>query len=257
MRLAVTLAAMVFVVGMASNESLAQERGGVDPLGSARWKDMEKIFLADGPFEFDERVKVLSSSLAENPLQVPITVDATALTDVREVVVFADFNPILEIIRFYPDATNAYLGFRAKLQQSSPVRAAAKTADGVWHVGGTWVNTAGGGCTAPSAGSASPAWQKRLNEVSARTWSEGALAGRVRLRIVHPMDTGLVAGIPAFHLEEVVLKETSGKSLMRLQLSQPVSENPVFTLNRGAQKEALAVSGHDNNGNTFDVRIAP
>ena len=29
-----------------------------------------------------------------------------------------------------------------------------------WHVGGTWVNTTGGGCSAPSVGSASPIWQR-------------------------------------------------------------------------------------------------
>ena len=51
-----------------------------------------------------------------------------------------------------------------------PVRAAVRTGNGNWHVGGTWVNTAGGGCTLPSTGSASPEWQKRLGEVSSRVW---------------------------------------------------------------------------------------
>ena len=83
------------------------------------------------------------------------------------------------------------------------------------------------------------------------------MSGRVRLRIIHPMDTGLMAGVPAFHLEEVVLKDDAGKRLMRLEISQPVSENPVFTLNRGAVQGSLMVSGRDNNGNMFDVRVAP
>ncbi|MCK6376029.1 MAG: quinoprotein dehydrogenase-associated SoxYZ-like carrier [Zoogloea sp.] len=257
MRLAASLIAVLLALTCGGNPAIAHGKETADPLGSARWKDMERDFLSDGPVQFDERVKVISSGLAENPLQVPITVDATALTGVKEVLVFADFNPILEILRFYPESTSAYLGFRAKLQQSSPVRAAAKTADGVWHVGGVWVNTTGGGCTAPSAASTSSEWQKRLNEVTARTWSEGPMSGRVRLRIIHPMDTGLMAGVPAFHLEEVVLKDAAGKRLMRLEISQPVSENPVFTLNRGAVQGSLMVSGRDNNGNMFDVRVAP
>lgn len=234
----------------------AAERAG-DPLGSSRWGDMERNFLAGEPYLFDERVKVQAPEIAENPMQVPVTVDATALGDVKEVLVFADFNPILEVLRFYPEAASAYLGFRVKLQQSSPVRAAARTSDGVWHVGGTLVNTTGGGCTAPSAASASTEWQRRLNEVTARTWSEGPMSGRVRLRIVHPMDTGLIAGIPAFHLESLVLRDASGKPLMRLEIAQPVSENPVFTLHRSVQGGGLEAAGRDNNGNTFDVRIAP
>jgi sulfur-oxidizing protein SoxY len=164
---------------------------------------------------------------------------------------------ILEILRFYPESASPYLGFRVKLQQSSPVRAAARTGDGVWHLGGVIVNTVGGGCTAPSAGSASPEWQKRLNEVSARSWNEGPMSGRLRLRVIHPMDTGLVAGIPAFHLESLMLKDDAGTPLMRLTLSQPVSENPVFTLHRGRSAGSVEVSGRDNNGNTFDVRVAP
>jgi len=228
-----------------------------DPLASARWGEMEGIFLSAQPYVFDARVKVLAPEQSEDPMQVPVTVDATALPDVREVVVFADFNPILEVLRFQPAGALAYLGFRMKLQQSSPVRAAARTGDGVWHVGGALVNTAGGGCTAPSAGSVSIAWQKRLNEVSARVWSEGPQAGRIRLRIVHPMDTGLIAGIPAFHLEALDLQNEAGQLLMHLDLAQPVSENPVFTLQRGSATGALRLLGRDNNGNRIDTRIAP
>lgn len=256
MKHGLAVAALATLVLLGFGQVLAAD-GGADPLGSARWLDMQKAFLDDGRVVFDERVKVVAPETAENPLQVPVTVDATALPDIREVLVFADFNPILQILRFYPEAGSAYLGFRAKLQQSSPVRAAARTGDGVWHVGGTWVNTVGGGCTAPSQASGSQEWQQRLNEVSGRQWSEGPRSGRVRLRVVHPMDTGLVAGIPAFHIEEIVFRDAAGKLLMRLQTFEPVSENPVFTLNRGDVAGPVEARGRDNNGNLFDARIAP
>ena len=51
------------------------------------------------------------------------------------VLVFADFRPILQILRFFPQRASAFSGFRIKLQQSSPVRAAALTSDGVWAPG--------------------------------------------------------------------------------------------------------------------------
>lgn len=247
---AIALAALMSPVEAAS----LAERG--DPLESARWADMHKRVLNQDPVLFDPRVKLVAPSLAENPLQVPISVDASAIGKVIEVVVFADFNPIVEILRFYPEAAPARLGFRVKLQQSTPVRAAARTADGVWHVGGTWVNTTGGGCTTPSLGSGASNWQSRLNEVSARQWSSGNNVGRIRLKIVHPMDTGLVAGIPSFFLEDIEFRDADGRRLMRVRPAEPVAENPVFTLEREGRGEIEAL-GRDNNGNAFKVRIAP
>jgi sulfur-oxidizing protein SoxY len=255
MKYPLTIAAIALAALLPPAEAAALlERS--DPLDSARWSDMQKAFLAGAPVVFDPRVNVISPSIAENPMQVPVTVDATALPGVLEVIVFADFNPIVKVLRFFPESAPAFLGFRVKLQQSTPVRAAARTADGVWHVGGTWVNTVGGGCTAPSAAGGSKEWQQRLNEVSGRQWSEGPNAGRVRLRIVHPMDTGLVAGTPAFFLEEINFADAAGQRLMRVQTYEPVSENPVFTLNRGGVEGVVEASGRDNNGNAFKARIS-
>lgn len=226
-----------------------------DPLQAPGWPEVRRAVLGEVPVVFDERVRVQVPALAEDPLQVPLTVDASALGRVREVRVFADLNPIVGILSFYPEAAPARLGFRIKLQQSTPVRAAALDEAGVWHVGGQWVATTGGGCTAPSLGTASPEWQRRLNEVSGRRWAATAdgAASRLRLRIVHPMDTGLVAGIPAFHLEQLDFHDAAGVLLMRIRLHEPVSENPVFTL--GGSEGPVRVSGRDNNGNRVEAQI--
>lgn len=231
-----------------------------DPLDSSRWEDMRKEFFPRDTVVFDERVKVTAPVTAENPLHVPIAVDATQLPGVREVLVFADFNPIVRMLSFEPGSAAARLAFRVKLQQSTPVRAAARTADGTWHVGGTWVNTTGGGCTLPSAGSASPEWQKRLNEVSGRIWSGSAdrASGRVRIRLIHPMDTGLAAGIPAFFIQDLELTDPAGQVLMRIHAYEPVSENPLFTLDLPPGQSDLAkvrVTGADNNGNRIQAWV--
>lgn len=256
MRLMTSIAAAFATLAMISSPLKAAETH-TDPLGSVQWSGMERLFLSGQKYTFDSRVKVQAPETAEDPLNVPITVDASALSDVEEVLVFADFNPISEILRFHPYATSSFISFRAKLQQTTPVRAAVRTADGVWHVGGTLVQTIGGGCTAPSFGSASPEWQQRLNQVSARVWTEGPMSGRVRLRIIHPMDTGLVAGIPPFYLETLTFRNEAGQAVARLEIFQPVSENPVFTLNRGRTEGVLLAEGRDNNGNTLNARIAP
>lgn len=233
---------------------------GRDPLASARWEDMRKQFFPGQPVVFDDRVKVTAPKFAEDSMNVPVRVDAGGLRDVREIVVFADFNPILKVLEFYPEQAKPFLAFRFKLQQASPVRAAARTADGVWHVGGTWVDAAGGGCTAPGAGRAAGGWEKVLNEVNGRVWTEPDASRRVRVRVMHPMDTGLAPGIPAFYIERLVLKDDGGTAYLRLNTFEPVSENPIFTfdLPAGARPAGkLVLSGADNNGNQIAARLGP
>lgn len=230
-----------------------------DPLDSARWGDMVKAFFDGQAVVFDSRVRVQGPEFAEDSLNVPISVDATALPDVREVLVFADFNPILAVLRFFPEQAQPRLGLRLKLQQSSPVRAAARTADGTWHVGGTWVTATGGGCTAPSTGSSSPEWLERLNEVSGRIFPRIDGGERVRLRIIHPMDTGLAAGIPVFHIEQLTLANEGGAPLMRIETYEPVSENPLFTVDLppgAAGAGRVRATGRDNNGNRIDAWVS-
>lgn len=228
-----------------------------DPLDSPRWEDMRKSFFADATVVFDERVRVSGPAVAEDSLNVPVSVDASGLPAVEELIVFADFNPIVKALRFEPGAAQPRLGFRIKLQQSSPVRAAARTADGVWRIGGAWITATGGGCTLPSVGSGSPEWQERLNEVNGKLWPRVDGGERLRMRIIHPMDTGLAAGIPAFHIEDIVITDAEGRTLSRIQPLEPVSENPSFTLDlRAAAPGArLHVAGRDNNGNRIDAWV--
>ena len=261
MRLSIlmTCAALALLPGhAASAPAELTQTADTDPLGSSRWQDMQREFFADARVVFDERVRVSAPTSAEDAMNVPVLVDASALQGVEEVLIFADFNPIVKALSFEPGRARSVLGFRLKLQQSTPVRAAARTADGVWHVGGTWVNTTGGGCTLPSTGNASPEWQQRLNEVSARLWSRVDGGSRLRLQIIHPMDTGLAAGIPVFHIETLEIQSGAGDALMTIYPAEPVAENPLFTVDipPGVIGDgALKIAGRDNNGNRIKAEV--
>lgn len=251
----VRLALFVLLVVACSAASAA---AGPDPLQSARWGDMHRTFFKDARVEFDSRVKVVSPKVAEDPMNVPVAVNVEDLTGVQEVLVFADFNPIIKVLSFQPGQAKPSLGFRMKLQQSSPVRAAARTADGVWHVGGTWVETTGGGCTVPSAGRASGQWDRLLGQVQGRVWDRGEGDLRVRLKVIHPMDTGLAAGIPAFYIERLTLADGQGTVFMTIDTFEPVSENPTFSFDidpRAKPRGGLSLTGADNNGNRISARI--
>jgi sulfur-oxidizing protein SoxY len=229
-----------------------------DPLASPLWPEIRTQILGNAPYVFDARVEVTAPPMAENSAQLPVAVRVHGLGRVREIVLFADYNPIPKILALRPLAAKPYVATRFKINMASPVRAAALAEDGLWHVGGVWVDAAGGGCTLPSAASADAAWQSRLGETQARAWLKGkGKISRIRLRMIHPMDTGLAAGIPAFYLEHSRLRAVDGRVLAELDTFEPVSENPILTLEveGRAGGQGLLFEGRDNNGNEFKARI--
>lgn len=231
-----------------------------DPFGSMQWPALRNQYLPNAPVVFDSRVKVTAPKFAEDSMNVPVAVNADALPDVVRVMVLVDRNPIHQVLEFFPLKAHSSLSFRFKLEQGSPVRAAALTRDGVWHVGGTLVDAAGGGCTVPGTTRADGSWSRTLNQVDARLFSSPATpeAARLKLRIMHPMDTGLAAGIPAFYIQHLTLSDQAGTEYMKLKLYEPVSENPVFSFDLPGQPEgALRLAGVDNNGNRIAAKVAP
>jgi sulfur-oxidizing protein SoxY len=254
-------AGLLVTVGLVPSQAQAQTTEG-DPYGSFQWPDLKREFLGAGTVVFDERVKVQGPTFAEDPMNVPITVSADGLGDVEVITVIVDRNPIRKVLEYFPLDSLPRVSFRFKLEQASPVRVAVKTRDGVWHVGGVFIDSAGGGCTAAGATLRDASWTKSLGDVSAKVFAQsvpaaGANTGsklitgtRLRLRVMHPMDTGLVGGIPAFYVNKLSLQEASGRELMRLNAFEPISENPVFSFDfPGAPRGQLQLVGTDNNGN--------
>jgi sulfur-oxidizing protein SoxY len=237
-----------------------------DPYQSHPWVDMRKEYLgATAATVFDERVQVRGPAFAEDPMNVPISISVRDLPGVDRIVVLVDRNPIRKVLEYQPLSALPSVSFRFKLEQASPVRAAARTADGVWHIGGTLVDSAGGGCTVSGATRKDGSWTQTLGLVSARVFDASPVPGeagaagsgsRLRLKVMHPMDTGLVGGIPAFYVNRLSVRDAQDKELLRLQTFEPVSENPVFSFDFPVKPAgALRIVGTDNNGNRIDAKL--
>lgn len=237
---------------------------GGDPFRSLQWPDLKREFFGSAQVVFDERVQVRAPAFAEDPMNVPVSVAALGLPDIESIVVFVDRNPIRKVLEYQPLAALASVGLRFKLEQASPVRAAARTKDGVWHVGGTLVDSSGGGCTVAGATRKDGSWSQTLGQVSGKLFPGSPIAqaqgssgaSRLRVRVMHPMDTGLVGGIPAFYVNRLSVRDAAGRELLRLATFEPVSENPVFSFDfPGRVAGGLRLVGTDNNGNRIDSRI--
>jgi sulfur-oxidizing protein SoxY len=234
-----------------------------DPHQSRAWPELKREHLgANARVVFDKRVEVLGPSFAEDPMNVPITVRVKGIADVQRVVVLVDRNPIRKVLEYQPVAALPVIGFRFKLEQASPVRAAVQTKNGQWFVGSTWVDSSGGGCTANGASRNDGSWSQTLGQGQAKVYGQSAAIGeagaRLRLRVMHPMDTGLVGGVPAFFVNKLSVRDADGRELARVLTFEPVAENPVFSFDFAtAPRAPLSISGSDNNGNKIALTTSP
>jgi sulfur-oxidizing protein SoxY len=244
----VALCAFLFPLGAQAEKT--------DPLNSPLWDYMRQVFIGNAPYTFDPKVKVAVPAFAEDPTQAPIAIDATAYAgQIEKIIAWADLNPIQHILTYYPHPdVLPVMALRIKVQQGTPVRAAVLTKDGLWHIGGDYLDAAGGGCTTPSTGNADPYWESHLGEMKTRLFprQEG---GRYKLKVIHPMDTGLVDAIPEFYIQQLEVRSGEGKTLSRMELSPPVSENPVFTFDVRDPTKQHTVWMRDNGGNEFEQAL--
>lgn len=157
---------------------------------------------------------------------MPITVSADGLANVGLITVLVDRNPIRMVLEYFPLGAVPSVSFHFKLEQASLVRAAVRTRDGVWHVGGTLVDLAGGGRTVVGATRNDGGWSRTLGTATCRLFpasvpssfpnsavpgqADGSALTRLRVRVMHPMDIGLVGGIPAFYVNRLSVRDAQG-----------------------------------------------
>ncbi len=254
----ILLQAIVTVIALTLSYALAADTRTLpeDPLNSVMWDNLAGRFFP-GEVVIDQRVKVVGPHDAEDQMQVPITVDATALDNVVEIVALADLNPIPHILTLHPTRAQAFIGFRVKLEQASPIRVGVKTSDGVWHVNGIYVTAAGGGCTAPALAHGIDNWYQTLGETRALFRRETENSARLSMRMRHPMDTGLAPGIPVFYMNTVEVTSPAGDELARVELFEPISENPTLTLKPLVEDklDELLVYARDTEANEFNFTL--
>lgn len=245
---------LVCILGWSAYGQGDAPASNADPVPSVMWAFYHKQILNQAPFVFDDRVKLLAPPFAEDARQVPLEIDARALPDVVRILAWAELNPLPRIVDFEPgEQVMPWLSVRIRVEQATPLRAAALTRDGIWHVGSALVDAAGGGCTAPSVVRTQPGWEEHLGEVLGGRYrrQEGS---RLRLQIAHPMDNGLVSGIPEFFINQAELLDEHGQRLAALVLYPAVSENPSLGFDVRALGPTRLVL-QDNSGNRFEAAV--
>lgn len=225
-----------------------------DPLDSPVWDAVVENYLKDYPIVFDKDVIVGLPPVTEDQTQVPIMIDARKLGAVDEVMVIADLSPFPLTLKVRPKQAPAIFAFRTRIEQGTAIRAAVRK-DGAWRVGAQYLDATGGGCSAPPNVEARVDWDD-IGQMRARLWREAQDQLRLRLRIIHPMDTGLHKE-PAFFIQTVEIKDADGATLAEMDVHEPIASNPVFTLQFADPRRGdhVAVTAKDNDGGVFTSKV--
>ena len=237
------------------------ETPAADPFQSVSWDGIREVTFGTAPLRFDlDQVRVEAPRKVEDGAQVPVAVSVQGLGEIKEIIVIADLNPAPRAITFRPLSARPRLAMRIKIEQASAIHAAALTSDGVWHVGGTKVDAPGGGCSTPSASQSSQSWKTHLNAIQGKAWRRADGGDRLRLRLIHPMNTGFVTGIPAFFIDHLKVFTAEGKQVAEMQPGEPLSENPVVSLDltpEGSSAKGYRIDWSDTDGNSGSAKLPP
>lgn len=230
----------------------------VDPYDSPLWQTMHQDFLYGDEAVFDDLVTVVMPVDIENSTDVPVAIQFSPdLGEVEEVALIAENNPIPLVARMYPHRQINMFGIKIRLEMSTPVRAAARTADGVWHVGSEWANVlTPGGCSAPIEFSVA-GMGARVGEISFRTFEREDGTDRLKMRIIHPMETGFAFTpegdeIPAYYVERIELADDDGP-IADLVTNAAVAPDPIFTIDTAGLNQSLHINARDSEGLEFET----
>ena len=233
---------------------LAQNSYGKNPVESPTFDDILKEIIKDDKYIFDDKnINVQVPLFADNPVQVPIFVDAKAIKNAKRMVIFTDLNPISKVIDMDLQNLLPIVSLNIKVAQETPIRALVLDDKGLWHIGSNNIKSFGGGCSVSSVSSTDTNFDKLLGKVKGNVFKNPDSI-RLKASIFHPMETGLVFGNSEFYINKITIK-ADDKVLALVDAYSTISENPRFIFETLLQSEDYKIEFFDIDGNEFKMDI--
>ena len=226
-----------------------------NPIPSPTFDDILKDIIKNDKYIFDdENIEIKVPSFADNPIQVPIFVNAKKIKDAKRMILFADLNPIPKIIDMDLKAIYPLISLNIKVAQETPLRALILDENSVWHIGSNNIKSFGGGCSVASVTSSDTDFGKLLGKIKSEVFEVEKDTYRIKSSIFHPMETGLIFGNPEFYINKIVLKD-GVNILSTMELFSAISENPRFIFETKIKSQNYIIEFSDVDGNVFTSDI--
>ena len=233
---------------------LVQNSFGKNPVESPTFDNILKEIIKDDKYIFDDKnINVQVPLFADNPVQVPIFVDAKAIKNAKRMVIFTDLNPISKVIDMDLQNLLPIVSLNIKVAQETPIRALVLDDKGLWHIGSNNIKSFGGGCSVSSVASTDTNFDKLLGKAKGNVFKTPDSI-RLKASIFHPMETGLVFGNSEFYINKITIK-ADDKVLANIDAYSSISENPRFIFETLVESKDYKIEFFDIDGNKFNMDI--
>lgn len=200
---------------------------GGNPIPSPTFDDILKTVIADDKYIFDdENITLEVPTFADNPIQVPIFADAKLIKNAKQMILFADLNPIPIIVNMKLNELLPVISLNIKVAQETPLRALVLDEKNIWHIASKNIKSFGGGCSVASVSSSGDDFAKLLGKTKVNTFESNGIY-RIKSSIFHPMETGLIFGNNEFYINKILVKADE-KDIAEISTYSAISENPRF-----------------------------
>ena len=232
----------------------AQNTYANNPVESPTFDDILKRIIQDDKYIFDDKnINIKVPLFADNPVQVPIFVDAKAIKNAKRMVIFTDLNPISKVIDMDLQNLLPIVSLNIKVAQETPIRALVLDDKGLWHIGSNNIKSFGGGCSVSSVASTDTNFDKLLGKAKGNVFKTPDSI-RLKASIFHPMETGLVFGNSEFYINKITIK-ADDKVLANIDAYSSISENPRFIFETLVESKDYKIEFFDIDGNKFNMDI--
>jgi len=216
--------------------------------------DIIKTVIADQKYVIDKsKIIIKVPDFADNPVQVPIFIDASKIKNVQRLVVFADYNPIPKILDMSVKDFLPIFSANIKVAQETPIRIMVQDEHNTWHIASALIKSAGGGCDVSSQASGNKEFSSLIGTTKGKVFNRKDRQ-RIKASIFHPMETGLIFGNSEFFVERIIIRNKD-KIVSDMEITSVISENPRFTFETNKTFKDLSINFIDNTGDNYLLKL--
>jgi sulfur-oxidizing protein SoxY len=215
----------------------------------------------DQKFRDAPLIKIIIQDEVEESHEVSMVVKVpNELKDTKKIFILVDNNPIQLVTKIYPEKPIKTVGFNIRMEQDSYVRAAILNSEGVWNISSKKVFVKSpGGCSLPACDPTKQVCKEsELGKIVMNKYKRSSGDWRLKFKINHPMDTGLVTNpesgklVPEYYINWVYFTDSNG-ALAKAQTFGALSANPTLILDFYDSFLKPNVKATDTKGNEFST----
>ena len=209
----------------------------------------------------NSKIKIIIQDEVEEAHEVSMVVKMPkTLKDTKKIFILVDNNPIQLVTKIFPQKPLKSVGFNIRLEQDSYVRVAILDKKNIWQVSSKKVVVKSpGGCSLPACDPTKEACEARkLGKIVMHKYKRSSGDWRLKFKINHPMDTGLVTDpssgkiIPEYYVNWLYFQNDE-EELAKAQTYGALSANPTFILDFYDDFLKPSVKATDTKGKAFSL----